>query len=485
MTRFDGWKPTCVVALLCAITALTAAAQTFTNLVTFNGLNGSEPAYISLVQGTDGAFYGTTGSGGRSRGCCGTVFRVTPTGTITGFHFDRGTGSSPAAGVVLGLDGKFYGTTSGGGIYNFGTIFKISPSGHRTILYNFCSQTNCVDGAYPFGTLIQGSDGAFYGTTFGGGAAFEGTVFKVTPSGAFTTLYSFCSLQGCADGDEIYGGLVQGADGNFYGSAQRGGNDSCFEGCGTIFRITAFGQLTILHRFDGIDGSEPSSTLILGRDGNLYGTTFLGGDLTCDPPYGCGTVFRITPAGVLISLHSFEGTDGAGPIGAILEATDGNFYGTTSGVENGQLYNYGTVFRLTPDGIVDTLHTFDNADGADPRGGLLQATSGLFYGTTSFGGDFTCNKKSGCGTVFSLDIGLTPFVSFVRGYGSVGQVRAILGQGFVGTTLVSFDGTPANFTVSADTLLLTTVPPGATTGYVTVSTPSGTLTSNKPFIVLP
>jgi uncharacterized repeat protein (TIGR03803 family) len=202
-----------------------------------------------LVQGADGNFYGTTFAGGTSSNCnlayngCGTVFKITPQGTLTTLHsFDNAGGCYPEAGLVQGTDGNFYGTTSGGGPNGYcgypvpvgGTVFKITPAGILTTLYNFCSRTNCTDGKGPYGELVQATDGNFYGTTNGGGANGDrGTIFRVTPGGAFTTLYSFCSQPNCADGILPYGKLMQAADGNFYGTTYEGGTN----GAGTIFRL--------------------------------------------------------------------------------------------------------------------------------------------------------------------------------------------------------------------------------------------------------
>jgi uncharacterized repeat protein (TIGR03803 family) len=217
--------------------------------------------------------------------------------------------------------------------------------------------------------------------------------------------------------------------------------------------------------------------LLQGTDGNFYGTTYNGGGS------GNGTIFKITPQGQLTTLHSFNGADGSQPASSLVEATDGDFYGTTLFGGSSEL---GTIFKTTPDGTVTELHTFLGADGAYPEGALLQATNGTFYGTTSGGGGATqCDPIFyGCGTFFSLDTCLGPFVTFVRDVGKIGQTGPILGQGFTGTTSVSLNGTPASFTVVSDTLIHATVPQGATTGYITVTTPSGTLISNLPFHVI-
>ncbi len=249
-----------------------------------------------------------------------------------------------------------------------------------------------------------------------------------------------------------------------------------FYGCGTIFKITSLGKLTILHRFDSSDGAGPFDGLTLASDGNFYGTTLVGGS------FDGGTVFKATPSGTVTNLYSFCCHDGENPDAGLVQGTDGHFYGTTS--EDGADYG-GTVFSITPGGTLTTLHSFDGPDGNMPLSGLLQATTGSFYGTTALGGDLTCNPVYGCGTVFGLDMGLGVFVTFVRFAGKVGQTGPILGEGFTGTTSVSINGIQANFTVISDTYIRATVPEGATTGYVTVTTPSGVLTSNVPFRVLP
>jgi uncharacterized repeat protein (TIGR03803 family) len=227
----------------------------------------------------------------------------------------------------------------------------------------------------------------------------------------------------------------------------------------------------------------PIAKLVQATDGNFYGTTTEGG-ATCAIPGACGTVFKITPAGTLTTLYTFcsktNCPDGYRPYAGLVQATDGNFYGATNA---GGPKNLGTVFKITPGGTLTTLHSFDGTDGAYPAAGLLQATDGNFYGATIEGGAYC--PSYGCGTVFSLSVGLCPFVSFVRGTAKVGKIVEILGQGFTGTTSVSFNGTPAAFKVKSDTFVKATVPAGSTTGAVTVTTPGGTLTSDVPFRVRP
>jgi uncharacterized repeat protein (TIGR03803 family) len=474
MTKLSAWKMAGIVFLLCAATAIAASAQTFTTLVNFNGRNGANPFYMSLVQGADGNIYGTTENGGANSD--GTIFRATLAGALTHYSFGNGNadGGIPYAGLVLATDGSFYGTTTNGG-NGFGTIFKINPQGTLSTLHTFCAQPPyCADGGQPWAGLIQATDENFYGTTVEYGINHGGTVFRMTPMGVLRPLYSFCAQPNCADGESPSSPLVQASDGNFYGTTVIGGNPICGpDGCGTVFKITSSGKLTTLHSFDGTDGYYPLAGLIQATDGNLYGTTPGGGSL------GNGTIFRITLTGDLTTLYTFcaqpNCADGSGPFSPLIQATDGNFYGTTSG---GGANNDGTLFSITSDGVLTTLHSFDGT-GPVPEGGLLQQTDGNFYGTTLQGGARCCD-----GTVFSLSTGLGPFLAFVHRSGKIGQTGGILGQGFTGTTGVSLNGIPAGFTVESDTFIKATVPAGATTGYVTVTTPSGVLTSNVPFNVI-
>jgi uncharacterized repeat protein (TIGR03803 family) len=483
------------LVVFCMAMAIVSPAQTFTTLASFNLTNGADPV-SSVIQGTDGNFYGTALAGGNSDpncnasflGGCGTVFKVTSQGQLTALYSfcpqsPCPDGSAPGAALVQGNDGNFYGTTRGGGVTNppcysngCGTVFKVTPTGTLTTLYKFCSQANCTDGSAPYGGLVQGTDGNFYGTTYGGGTSgfSSGTVFKITPTGTLTTLYSFCSQHDCPDGAHPYAGLVQATDGNFYGTTSMGGNSS---NNGTFFRITPSGTLTTLHSFCSQypcpDGGVPWAALTQATDGNLYGTTFGGAG------YNNGTVFKTTLEGALTTLHKFcsqpNCADGAWPYGGVVQATDGNFYGTTyTGGANTQ----GVVFEITPAGALTVLHSFN---GAYPQAGVVQATDGNLYGTTSDGGS-NC-PPFGCGAVYTLNVGLAPFVETQPSSGPVGAPVTILGTHLAGSTSVTFNGTPATFTVVSDSQITTNVPAGATTGTVQVMTPGGALTSNADFQV--
>ena len=401
-----NWGKSAVFFLLCATTAIALPAQTLTTLHSFDSTDGAYP-WAALVQATDGNLYGTTQEGGANG--YGTVFKITPSGTLTTLHsFDIMDGASPQAGLVQATDGNLYGTTLGGGANGVGTVFKITPSGTLTTLYSFCSESGCTDGYGLVAGLVQATDGNFYGTTQVGGANVLcpvpgdlgcGTVFKITPSGTLTTLHSFCSESGCADGAEPYAGLVQATDGSLYGTTATFGAN----GVGTVFKITPSGTLTTLYSFcpqsGCADGAEPNAALVQATDGNFYGTAFEGG------ANGVGTVFKITPSGTLTTLHSFDNMDGAFPQAGLVQAADGNFYGTMR--LDGDTSTHGTVFKITPGGTLTTLYRFcaqsgGCPDGSQPYAGLVQDTNGKFYGTTYYGG------TNNVGTVFSLAVGLGP-----------------------------------------------------------------------------
>jgi uncharacterized repeat protein (TIGR03803 family) len=453
----------------------TPPAVTFKTLVNFNGTNGANPGRPP-IQGTDGNLYGTANGGGANGQ--GVLFKLTPAGKLTTrytFCSESGCadGSSPGA-LGLGADGNLYGGATGGGAYGYGTIFKFARGKTLTTLHSFDN----TDGDSPGDRMVQ-VGGNFYGTTAYGGNLNEcfgigcGTVFKMTSGGKLTSLYDFCSKTGCTDGAVIYNSLALGSDGDFYGSTWGGGPANA----GTVFKITPKGKLTTLYSFCVVnypfcgDGDNPIGP-VPGNDGNFYGTTGSGGS------NGEGSVFKITPSATLTTIYSFCAqiacTDGADARSGIILGTDGNFYGTTY---FGGTYNEGTVFQVTPAGVLTTLHSFDGMDGYDQIGMLFQATNGTFYGQTTLGG------SGGDGTIFSLSIGLPPFVETVPTNGKVGTKVIILGNKLKGSTKVTFNGTAAVFKIVSSTEITTTVPTGAITGKVQVKTLSGTLTSNVNFLV--
>jgi uncharacterized repeat protein (TIGR03803 family) len=302
-----------------------------------NCIDGGLPL-AGLVRAASGSFYGTTAFGGTYGS--GTVFEITPQGNLTTLYSFGAQGTDaqqPYGGLVQGTNGNFFGTSRVGGTYNQGTVFEVTPSGKLMVLYNFCpGGATCSDGQQPEAGLVLGTNGSFYGTTVGGGTHGSGAVFQITVTGKLTTLYSFCSQTNCTDGSSPYDGLVLGTDGNFYGTTEGGPL------VGTVFRITARGKLTTLYSFcsqtNCSDGRFPFAGLVQGTDGDFYGTTAYGGvDLVC--PFGlnigCGTVFKITPSGKLTTLYAFCAggspcVDGMQPYAPLVQDTDGNFYGSTA-----------------------------------------------------------------------------------------------------------------------------------------------------------
>ena len=435
-----------------------------TTLYSFTGgVDGGDGAGpYGLVQGSDGNFYGTTASGGAFQsqswqGDFGAVFRISTNGVLTTLYWfglgnyngsgpppvpDYTDGMTPAGGLVQGSDGNFYGTTYNGGTNGWGTVFRVSTNGAYAKLYSF---TGTNDGAYPYAGLVQGSDGNLYGTTRYGGPGGQvsggGTVFKIGTNGVLSSLYSFIALN---DGASPQAGLVQGSDGNFYGTTTSGGTNG---GNGTVFKMSADGVLTSLYSFTGGDLIENlQAALVQGSDGNFYGTTPVGGT------NGAGSVFRISTNGVLTTLYSFTGrNDGVSPQAGLVAASGGSLYGTTSGW-NG--HDGGTVFKVSTNGALRTLHSFTGTSGGAYPNGLVQGRDGNFYGTTEYSGLSTpSGSYLGSGTVFRMSANgaLTTLYSFGRGLydGDGAYPQAGLVQGgdgnFYGTT--PFGGTNGGGTV--------------------------------------
>jgi uncharacterized repeat protein (TIGR03803 family) len=427
----------------------------------FDGNDGSGPSLETLVQGQDGNLYGTTVTGSRTK-LGGIVFRVTPLGALTVLHvFEGFDGWHPAAGLVLGDDGLFYGDTRSRGSFfpNDGTIFSVASDGTFNLLSTLDARfTN------PSAPLLQGADGNYYGTSPGkGGDITSGSVFEVSSAGDLKLLHVFGRS---VDGANPISGLLLGSDGAFYGTTSNGG---AFR-CGTIFRMSPAGYLTTIHAFSWWDGCNPLGTLLQADDGNFYGTTYAGGFK------GFGTVFQMTPGGKLSTMHSFVIFDGASPYAGLMQATDGKLYGTT---DSGSEGNYGVIFSITTQGRFNIVQRFNRIHGEGPEGGLMQHTNGMLYGTTTFGG------LTNHGTIYAVDLGVGPFIRTVEGSGTVGTQIGILGGGLSSTYEVAFNGTFATFNVVSDTYVTATVPPGATSGRVQIRTGSGTMRSNLIFEVLP
>jgi uncharacterized repeat protein (TIGR03803 family) len=393
------------------------------HVFTGSGGDGETPA-AALVQGSDGALYGTTEGGGT--GGEGTVFTVQTNGSnymvLHPFTGDNGDGASPVAALIQGNDGALYGTTEDGGSNQIGAIFKLDTNGSNYMtLYSFTYVNEGYpvgivypDGWYPEAALVQGSDGALYGTTAGGEANTEngaGTLFRLNTDGSdFTNLYSFTtpytisSFGTNVDGAMPVASLIQGADGSFYGTAELGGN-----AFGTVFKFNTNGSVfTTLTAFSdtGGDGVTPTCALVQGSNGTLYGATSEGG---YDGTTGAGTVFKLNPDGsgytILVNLPPSldTGTTAGNAVNVIL-GNDGVLYGTAEfngGANQGEMDNQGEVFKLNTDGSgFMVLHPFAGGaagDGSYPVAPLVQGSDGMLYGTTEQGGD------SGYGTVFKLD----------------------------------------------------------------------------------
>ena len=457
-----------MLALFVPCFAVVAApAQSFTTLLSFSESMGGNPGPGSLVQGIDGNLYGVAFYGGLEGD--GTVFKITPAGTLSRFHSFRGTADdSHPTGLVLDPNGNLYGTTNAGGAQSStcnytdecGTIFGFTSEGTIFTLHTF----DGLDGSFPNG-LTLGRDSNLYGTTQ------SGAIFRISPNSGFkfTLLHTLAASEGAGPN----GVLLQGANGNFYGTATSGGR----YGDGTVFQVTPAGTVTTIHNFDYTDGAVPSGALVQAANGNLYGVTLAGGSS------GDGTVFSVSPGGrTFQTVYEFQGgSDGGDPNTGLVLGADGNFYGATTA--GGGASGTGELFEVTPGGILTGLQAFDGASEGGRYPTLMQATTGIFYGTTlEYGANSNC-PENGCGTAFTLSNGLSPFVAAVPPSRGVGTKVLLLGQSFTGTTSVTFNGVSAEFTVNSDTEITTFVPVGATTGNVQVTTPTGTLSTKVLFVV--
>jgi uncharacterized repeat protein (TIGR03803 family) len=463
-----------VVILLAGI-AIPAQAQTYTPLYNFAGPQWLANPLGQLALGRDGNFYGMTTGGSINE-----IYEITPEGAETTLWVSPDQyayGTQCYYGLTLGPDGLLYGPcTDIGQNWNNGSgaIFRFDPSQGQngfTVIYEFPSYGCSVQP----NALTLNTDGNFYGTTQGAncGNAGYGTFFKMTPSGTLTTLHTF---QGTYGNDAAYPSAVTlGSDGNFYGTSTGGGN---YNG-GTLFKITPKGKVTLLYSFNGNTGPyEPAAAPIQGADGKWYGTTFLGGT------YGYGTIFQL--AGKKINfLHNFNmNVDNAGyPVFPLTLATDGNFYSPSQTVAFGG-YGPESIFKTTTIAKKPVYSDLFNwmvpgqgcnnqlTNGCIPGSPLALHPNGTFYGTTESGG-YPADE----GVFYSFSMGFKPYIILQFPKGKIGTSIGIFGVGLTGTSGVSFNGVAANFAVQSDTYMTATIPTGATAGFVTVTTPSGTLKS--------
>jgi uncharacterized repeat protein (TIGR03803 family) len=346
-------------------------------------------------------------------------------------------GASPN-GLIADASGNFYGTTYSGGTgdachltTDCGTVFELLPDGTLSLLHSFCTESSCLDGSEPYSTLVSDSSGNLYGTTSAGGAFGGGTVFKLTPKGALKTLYSFCAASRCVDGEEPRAGVVLDGKGNIYGTTFNGG-DNPYQGCGVIFKINSKGKEKVLYTFEPIDGCQPNAGLTLDAIGNIYGTTAYGGD------YSYGVIFELTGSGTYEVLHAFcldypNCTDGAVPTAPVIRDEFGNLFGTTA--YGGGSANGGTVFEITAGGQENVLYSFcavsGCSDGANPVAALLLARDGRLFGTASEGG------TEGLGVAFEIANGSETVIhafDFANGYGPAAQLIKMNGW-LYGTTI--------------------------------------------------
>jgi len=361
-----------------AFTIPAAPAQTFTVLHTFTGGKDGASPVAGLISDGKGNLYGTTPGGT----ALGNVFKLDLAGKETVLHAFAGSpdGASPSAALLRDAKGNLYGTTLTGGMFNRGTVFKVTHTGRELVLHSFTGQK---DGGFPAAALIQDQAGNFYGTTSNGGRHNVGTVFRLRQSGRMEVIYSF---KGGVDGATPVSAVVRDADGNLYGTADTGGDSGC--DCGVVFRIDQHGKETVMHTFRGPDGSRPQGGLVLDARGNLYGTTTAGG------ASNAGTVFKVDQHGRETVLHSFAAMEGVEPSSTLVRDTQGNLYGTAS---DGGPSDTGTIFKLDKTGSFMVLHDFNGTkDGYFLLAGLFRDAEGNLFGAAQLGGKF------GFGTVFEL-----------------------------------------------------------------------------------
>jgi uncharacterized repeat protein (TIGR03803 family) len=455
--------------LTCApLLADTSGISPLTTLHAFGAGDDGGP-YERLIRASDGAYYGTTPSGGANGG--GAVFRVTPDGSYERIHdfiADVG-GLTPWGGVIQASDSNLYGTTQNGGAFNHGVVYRLSLDGQFAVIHHF-NTSQGFDQGFSTAALVQASDGNLYGTTSSGIGGAVATIFRIGLGGQFTTLHQLTSFN---EGSGL-GALVQGTDGNLYGTASFGGNAACNGvGCGSLFRMSLAGDFEVVHHFtDGADGRSPADGLLVAGNDGIYGAAAGG-------THGAGVLFRYTTSEGYRPIHAFSGADGASPNGGLVQDGSGKLYGTTYA---GGGLDAGTVFSFAR-GEVTTLHAFSYTDGQRPRSGGVLDGAGNLYGGTFDGG------RGNDGVVFRLKLpsrGPAPsIVAMNPGSGIAGAGVLLQGTNFFGATAVRFGGTGAAFQVLSPTRILATVPPSAVTGEITVSTPDGGDSSAASFTVVP
>jgi uncharacterized repeat protein (TIGR03803 family) len=399
---FGKRKPQITAALRMAVILLSSTlylpAQTLTIIHTFNGTDGNYPN-ARLYRDSAGNLYGTTKAGGT--GGLGTVFKVDPLGKYAVLHNFAGgpaDGSTPSGGLVGDVAGNLYGTTVTGGATGGGTVFKVDASGNETVLHSFGA--NSSDGMWPYATPIREGKGYLYGTASTGGSHGGGIVYRLDSAGKETVLHSFSS--NATDGNSPSAGLLL-YKGVFYSTTSFGGTSNL----GTIFALHGTKE-TVTFNFGGTAGEFPFAGLTKDPSGNLYGATQFGGDLSCNAASsGCGTVYKLDPAGQQTILYSFLGSpDGDDVVAGVVLDKLGNVYGTTvyggtGSCQSTPFMGCGTIFAVNQNGQETVLYNFTGgADGAYPFGGIIRDNKGNSYGTAAQGGDNSC--PGGCGTVFKL-----------------------------------------------------------------------------------
>jgi len=356
------------------------------------------------------------------------------------YSFTGGADGSFPGGLTRDAQGNLYGTTRVGGAYGDGTVFKLSKTRKETVLYSF---TGGSDGGIPMAGVIRDAEGNLYGTTYGGGAYGPGTVFKLSKTRKETVLYSFCPTYNCPDGESPSVGVIQDGHGNLYGTTFNGGAYCPTEpklGCGVVFKVSKTGKETVLYAFKGgADGGEPGGGVIQDAEGNLYGTTHCGGDLSSCEGDGCGTVFKLSKTGKETVLYAFKGgADGGGPYAGVIQDAQGSFYGNTLW---GGAYGRGVVFKLSKTGKETALYAFTGGtDGGSPAQGLVRDAQGNLYGITINGGDLSCGYSAGCGVLFKVSKAgkETVLHSFTGGTDGASPQAVIQGAdgNLYGTTLI-------------------------------------------------